>query len=222
MRVATLASNFIRMPPSPHDVPSGYSGAAEAVVYRLTKALVQKGLHVTLFASGDSSTTAKLVSVVPRAVSKDKTLKDIPAHYLEYLQISKCYEMAAQGKFDIIHSHLDNRSVFFAPLVHVPTVSTLHSPLDGGKTILKHFKQSQYYVSISNAQRLPIPDLKYAATIYHGLDLSTFPFSYTDGHGLLYVGRIIPVKGTDVAIKVAKNAGMKLMLLGWAAKQNIK
>ncbi len=222
MRIAILASNLIKIPPKPKDVPAGFSGAPEEIVSRITEGLVRRGHKVTLFASGDSRTKAKLVSVTSRATAKDKNIGIGPHEAYEYSLISLCYQMAKEGKFDIIHSHFDKKSAYFAPLVVTPTVSTLHSPLDKLGNILKDYKNTQYYVSISDAQRKAIPDLNYISTVYHGLDLSDYPFGQEGGEYLLFVGRIVPDKGAHLAIKTAKVAGVKLILLGWAARQSMK
>jgi len=221
MKIAVLASNFIRIPPRVEDVPTGYSGAPEEVVYRIVEGLVKKGHQVTLFASGDSKTSAQLVSVTEKATSKDKSIGIGPHESYEYLLISKCYQMAKKGNFDIIHSNFDKKSAYFAPLVDIPTVSTLHSVLDKAESVLKFCKDAQYYVSISDAQRKPIPDLNYIGTVYHGLDISTYPFDSNGGNKMVFVGRILPEKGADQAIKVSQNLDKQLEVLGWAAKKNM-
>ena len=129
--------------------------------------------------------------------------------------------MAKKGNFDIIHSNFDKKSAYFAPLVDIPTVSTLHSVLDKAENILKFCKDTQYYVSISDAQRKPIPDLNYIGTVYHGLDISTYPFDSNGGNKMVFVGRILPEKGVDQAIKVSQNLDKQLEILGWAAKKNM-
>lgn len=222
MRIAILASNLIKIPPTPKDVPAGFSGAVEEIVYRITEGMVKRGHKVTLFACGDSKTSAKLVSVTAKATAKDTKIGVGPHIAYEYLLITKAYQMAKEGKFDIIHSHFDKKSAYFAPLVETPTVSTLHSPLEGSSNILSHFKNTQHYISISNAQRKAIPNLNYIATIYHGLDLSTYPFDEKGGESLVYVGRIMPEKGVDTAIKVSQQTNRKLIILGWAARQSMK
>lgn len=221
MRIAVLASNFIKIPPTPQDVPTGYSGAPEEIVHRITEGLVKIGHEVTLFASGDSKTSAHLISVTPRASAKDPDIGIGRHEGYEYTLISRAYQLVKEGKFDIIHSHFDTKTAYFAPLAFIPTISTMHSPLDRISNILKHFKKTQYYVSISDAQRRAIPDLNYIATIYHGLDISIYPYEGGGGDNMVFVGRILPEKGVHLAIKVSKELDKHLEILGWAAKQSM-
>jgi len=218
LRIAVLASNFIRIPPRPKDIPPQCSGAPEMMISLITEGLAKRGHDVTLFASGDSKTKGKLISVTKRATGTDPNIGFTPSkpHVpYEYLLISKCYQMAKKGYFDIIHSHFDFPSAFFAPLVKTPTISTLHSPLLGTrKFILSFFKNTQYYISISNTQRKPLPDLNYAATIYHGLQLKKIPFSKSSENYLVATGRIHPSKGIKEAILVTKKINSKLILMG--------
>lgn len=219
LRIAVLASNFIRVPPRPKDIPPGYSGAPEKMVSLITEELVKRGHKVTLFASRDSATKAKLVSVTKRSTGTDPKIGFSPLrpylHHFEYLLVSKCYQMAKGGQFDIIHSHLDIPAAFFAPLIRTPTVTTLHSPLAGTrKIILNHFKKSQYFISISNNQRKSLPNLQYAATIYHGIDCKKIPFNLYPEDYLVIAGRIHPSKGIKEAIQVAKKVNLPLIIMG--------
>ncbi|MFN7088761.1 MAG: glycosyltransferase family 4 protein [Candidatus Paceibacteria bacterium] len=218
LKIAVLASNFIRIPPRPKDVPPQHSGAPERMVSLITEGLISRGHQVTLFASGDSRTKGKLISVTKRAAATDPEIGFSPSkpHVpYEYLLISKAYQMAKQGYFDIIHSHLDFPAAYFAPLVKTPTVSTLHSPLLGArKEILSRFKNSQYYISISNAQRKPLPDLQYIATIYHGLEIQKIPFGKTPKNYLAFSARIHPSKGVKEAIWLARKLNLKLIIMG--------
>lgn len=219
LRIAMLASNFIRIPPAPRFLTKGRMGATEHVVHDITEELVKRGNDVTLFASGNSKTSARLVSVTPRGSLCDKNIGIKHHIHYEHLLISKAYQMAAKRKFDIIHSHFDIRTAHYAPLVSsIPTVSTLHSPLYSylNRHILKFYKSSQYYVSISDAQRKPFPDLNYIATIYHGVNLSKIKFSKRGGDSLVFVGRLIKEKGVSEAIQVARKTDNRLVLLGKA------
>lgn len=215
MRIAVLASNFISIPPTPTNVPAGYSGAPEMIVHWTVEELVRRGYDVTLFAAGDCRTSAKLESVSEVAVSQmQKKGTEFSLDY-ELLLASKCYKEAQLGKFDLIHSHLVSRSAFFASFVKTPTVVTIHSPLDGlAGSVLEHYKKDQHYVSISNAQRHPLPDLNYTDTVYHGIDLTGINPNYNRGNYLVFVGRFAPQKGVVDAVGAAKLAGEELILFG--------
>lgn len=179
--------------------------------------MVSKGHNVFLFASGDSRTAARLISVTDKATSLDLSINDKARVDYEHLLISKCYSMAKQGFFELIHSIYDIRSAFYTQFVSTPTISTLHSPLsDHKKTILENFKKNQYYVSISNAQRKPIPDLNYVATIYHGIQLDDNSLSFGEGKldYMIFVGRLTPEKGIKNIINLAKKLQKKVYLLG--------
>jgi len=217
LKIAMLASNVLRIPPDPPKkcVPSGWSGAPEIIVHLLTEELVRRGHKVTLFASADSKTKARLESVCPSTYLSGE-LEDHREY--ESLLISKAYQMAGSGRFDIIHSHFDTRSAHFAPFVSTPTISTLHSPLNKPKVkdILKHYKKTQYYASISNHQRKDLPDLQYAVTAYNGIEIEKIPFSAKKSDYLIFVGRISEKKGVLEAIEVAKRSGCRLLIFGSA------
>src|SRR3989339_450055 len=223
MRIAILASNFIRLPPEPKFVPFGFSGAPEKIMHTITEKLVEKGHDVFLFASGDSLTSAHLISTTKISTSLDSSIGIGPHIEFERLLISKCYQMAKEKKFDIIHSIFDTRSAFYAPLVDIPTVSTLHSPMDKIKNqVLSKIKKNQYFVSISNSQRKGSPDLNYSATIYHGLELENNAFQYGEGIGnyMIFVGRLVEDKGIDTIISLSKKLQKQVYLLGTNVKNS--
>jgi hypothetical protein len=176
LKIAVLASNLIPIPPKPREIPPQWSGAPEKIISQITDGLVKRGHKVFLFASGDSRTRAKLISVVKKSTFKNEKLRRVGerfwvhSSFLDSLLMAKAFEMAKRNFFDIIHSHFYNflPAIFFTPFVKTPSVCTLHDFLGGTrKEILKEYKNSQYYVSISNSQRKPLPDLNYIATIYH-------------------------------------------------------
>lgn len=215
MRIAVLASNFIRIPPDSHATPLGYSGAPEQIMYDITESMVARGHDVTLFASGDSVTSAKLASVTPRATSMDPAI-GIGGHVdFEHLLIYDCYRRAKDGEFDIIHSIFDNRTATYAPFVSVPTVVTMHSPIIGNKrAILSKIPDTQWYVSVSRAQRKTLPELRYIATVYHGIDMAQFPFSENGGKTLLLAGRMVEKKGVLEAVTAAQSVDVPIILAG--------
>lgn len=215
LRIAMLGGSFIRIPPEPAEqhVPMGASGAPEIVIYNITEELVRRGHMVTLFASGDSKTSARLVSVRDKATLITVGLGPHLAY--EAVLISETYQRAARGDFDVIHSHYEKESAHFAPLVSTPTLQTIHAPLEGQtKDILSYYKDAQYYASISNNQRKGLPDLQYIVTAYNGLDVASLPISPTKEDYLIHIGRIAPEKGTLEAIQVAKATNHRLMFFG--------
>ena len=210
-----LASNFIRIPPTPSDryVPPGGSGAIEIIVHHITEELVRRGHDVTLFASGDSQTSAHLVSVTPQATWQSVGIGPHKAY--EHVLISQAYKMALDGAFDIIHSHHDIQTASYAPLVKTPTVSTLHGPVVGlVKEILRFYMSTQYYVSISDNQRQGLPELNYATTAYNGIEVNQIPFSSDKDDYLVFVGRLVPEKGLLEAVEVARKVNRQLLIFG--------
>ncbi len=215
LKIAMLASNYIRIPPEPADkyLPKGTSGAPELIVHYITEGLVKRGHEVTLFASGDSATAAQLASVTEKATGL--TIGHGPHLEYENLLIGQAYQRAEHKEFDIVHSHFDTRSSHFAPLVTTPTVSTLHSPLIGQvKDMLQYYANTQYYISISNNQRKDLPELQYVATCYNGINLDHMPKAETKEDYLVHVGRVTPEKGAFEAIQLAKMTNKKLLLFG--------
>jgi glycosyltransferase involved in cell wall biosynthesis len=191
--------------------PPGYGGI-ELVVGLLTDELVRRGHEVTLFASGDSISLAKLESVHPRAIRLDPTVKEYNIY--EMLQLSRVYDQAE--KFDIIHSHMGTAALAYANLVKTPTVHTLHGIFTPDNEKMFKYAKNQPYVSISNAQREPRLDLNCAATVYNGIDVSSYKFYAQPDNPpyLAFLGRISPEKGPHLAIDIAKRAGWNLKMAG--------
>jgi len=222
LRIAILASNTLRIPPYPPEkyIPNGWAGAVETVVHSITEKLVEMGHDVTLFAAGDSDTKAKLVSISDKSSYENGHLADNKEY--EYMLISKAYEMAKNGDFDIIHSHFDRSTLYFAPLVDTPTVTTLHSRIGikPDKDLLYFFKDTQWYISISDAQREDNPKLQFAATVYNGIPIDEIPFSDTKENYVMCASRVMSEKGTDIAIRVAKEANIPLYIFGPVDKES--
>lgn len=228
-----VAHCFIRIPPTPPEqyVPPGWSGAPEIIVHHLTEELVRRGHEVTLFASGDSVTSGKLVGVTPVAISQTLDFS-VPgaAHAAQLVRIHEAYahvsigtalQAAQAGAFDIVHSHFDKHSAPYAPLVSTPMISTLHSPLKGlVGDVLSSYKRTQYYASISDSQRKPLPDLQYAGTTYNGVEVDKIPFSAEKEDFFAVVGRMVPEKGVAEAIQVARKTGIRLKIFGSYDKTN--
>jgi glycosyltransferase involved in cell wall biosynthesis len=205
LRIAMLGPIAWRTPPR-------HYGPWEQVVSTLTEGLVAAGHDVTLHATGDSITAARLRSVVECGYEEDDSY-DVAV--FTALHIAACFEHAAAGEFDVVHSHLDFLPLAWSRLVSVPVVTTIHG--FSSEAIVPAYRRYDghvHYVAISDADRHP--DLTYAATIHHGLDLSGFPFRPqpdADGH-VLFFGRIHPDKGTHVAIDIARAAGRSIKLAG--------
>ncbi len=207
MRIAILAPPYLPVPPPLY-------GGTEKIVSLLTEGLVARGHDVTLFASGDSTTTAKLASIYPTALGNSGLTKgntDKPlAHYHE------CYARA--GEFDLIHSHGQYLSLPEAAGLKTPVVFTWHGSFYPGETteekraILRKYKHLNY-ISISDNQRGGLPELNYVATAYNALDIEEYPFSerrVLTRDYLLWVGRMSPKKGALDAIQAAKKLGVRL------------
>ena len=205
MRIAQVAPLWERVPPPAY-------GGIELVVGLLTDELVRRGHEVTLFASGDSITQAKLESVHPQALRLDSAVKEYGIY--EMLQMSRVYERA--GEFDIIHSHMGCSALPYANLVKTPTVHTLHGVFTPDNEKMFVHARSQPYISISNAQREPRLNLNCVATVYNGIDPSIYEFHQEpqDPPYLAFVGRISPEKGPHLAIEIAKRSGWHLKMAG--------
>ncbi|MGI0493333.1 glycosyltransferase family 4 protein [Alkalinema pantanalense CENA528] len=205
MRIAQIAPLWERVP------PPGYGGI-ELVVGLLTDELVRRGHEVTLFASGDSVTLAKLESVHPRALRLDPDVRE--AGIYEMLQLSQVYGRAQE--FDVIHSHMGCAALPYAGLVKTPTVHTLHGIFTPDNEKMFTFAKDQPYISISNTQREPRLGLNCVATVYNGIDVDSHRFYAQPNPDpyLAFLGRISPEKGTHLAIQIAKAAGWKLKLAG--------
>ena len=187
--------------------PRAY-GPWELVTSLLTEALVARGIDVTLFATLDSVTAAKLDGIVPAPYEEDPA---IDAKVWEYRHLSHLFARAE--RFDLIHNQADFPAHAFAPLVDTPIVTTIHG--FGSDRILPMyvpFQDRVHYVAISAADRHPA--LRYAATIHHGIPLGDFAFDSAGSEDLLFFGRIHPDKGAKEAIAVARSAGRHLHLYG--------
>lgn len=178
------------------------------MVSLLTEKLVQMGLNVTLFATGDSQTSGQLVAVCPRAYSEDSSVVPKVA---ECLHVSEVFERAAD--FDLIHNHFDFLPLTYSGLVETPVLTTIHGFSSPSiLPVYKKYNDRSHFVAISEADKSP--ELDYVATIHHGIDIAHFPFSGDHGEYLLFFGRIHPDKGVYEAVQVARQAGIKLLIAG--------
>ena len=206
MKIAVLAPICWRTPPR-------HYGPWEQVASNIAEGLVKRGCDVTLFATGDSLTRAKLEYTCRRPYEEDKTLDP---KVWECLHIAHLMERAAE--FDIIHNNYDFLPLTYSRLIKTQMVTTIHgfsSPQI--IPVFKRYNESNYYVSISNADRSP--ELEYIATVYNGIDVDDFTLKESLGEYLLYFGRIHPDKGTCEAIRIAKTVKMKLIISGFIQDQ---
>jgi len=174
----------------------------------LSEGLVAAGHHVTLFATADSITAASLHATAPCGWSEDAT---IDAKVAECLHVASAFERA--GEFDIIHNGFDFLPLTYSDLVATPVVTTIHGfSSERIIPVYKRYDSTTAYVSISDSDRHP--DLHYAATIHHGIDIDGFAVDPSPGEHLLFFGRIHPDKGTARAIEVARQCGRRLDIAG--------
>lgn len=209
MRIAVVAPPYLPVP------PIGYGGT-EKIVSLLTEGLVENGHDVTLFASGDSKTAAKLFSIFPQALGNSGFQKG--SALLPLLQYREC--MLRQDEFDIIHNHTQYLGLFMFEFAKPKVLHTWHGSFYKDETVeekrlvLEKFKNSNF-VSISNNQREAMPQLNFVATVYNAIDVSEYSFSDSPKDPyLLWLGRITEKKGPLAAIKVAKELNMPLVISG--------
>ena len=187
--------------------PRAY-GAWETVAGNITEGLVARGWeNVTLFATKESITSAKLVGFVERGYEEDQ--KHLPL-VSTCLHISKVMQRA--DEFDLIHNNFDYLPLTYLPFIKTPMLTTIHGFSDPDILRVYHDHKDTNYVSISDSDR--DPGLPYLATVYNGIDLSNLTFRQTPGDKLIHYGRIHMDKGTHLSIDVAKKAGMDLIIAG--------
>jgi glycosyltransferase involved in cell wall biosynthesis len=202
MRIAQVAPPFESVPPTRY-------GGTERVVSLLTEELVRRGHEVTLFASADSVTEARLIPTVHSALWRLDEVRDALPYWT--ITLGEAYRRARDGEFDVVHSHVDFQAFACAALVDAPTITTLHGRLDLPDLghLYARFPDIGV-VSISNSQRAPLPDLRWLGTVYNAVDVDRLTFNPRGGEYLAFLGRISPEKGLDRAIRVAKLAGLPL------------
>jgi glycosyltransferase involved in cell wall biosynthesis len=190
-------------------VPPQYYGGTERVVHFLTEELVRQGHDVTLFASGDSVTRAELVPVCPRSLRLDSRSVDAMAHHL--LMLEQVFRRV--DDFDVLHFHIDYLHFPLSRRTGRPNVTTLHGRLDIADLVPLYQEYGDMpLVSISDAQREPLPHARWAATVYHGLPADLFTLQPETGPYLAFLGRISPEKRVDRAIEIARRAGLPLKI----------
>ncbi|MEI6090129.1 MAG: glycosyltransferase family 4 protein [bacterium] len=201
MKIAILAPISWRTPPRKY-------GPWEQVASNIAEGLVENGIDVTLFATGDSITQGKLDYVSEKSYSEDA---EMDPKVWECLHISHLMEQA--DKFDLIHNNYDFLPLTYSRLIKTPMLTTIHG--FSSKKIIevyKRYNDTNSYVSISNSDRSP--ELDYMATVYNGINTDGFTFNAKPKDYLLFFGRIHPEKGTFESIQIAKQSGRKLIIAG--------
>src|SRR5262245_31341873 len=202
MRIAQVAPLYESVPPK-------YYGGTERVVSYLTEELVRQGHDVTLFASGDSETNARLVAACQWSLRLDKHCQNQMAHH--FVMLERVFQHA--DEFDIIHFHVDYLHFPLSRREAITQVTTLHGRLDIPDLVpLYQEFRDMPVISISNGQREPLPWANWQATVYHGLPADIYRFHPEPGSYLAFLGRISPEKRVDRAIKIANQVGMPLKI----------
>ncbi|HEX7779586.1 MAG TPA: glycosyltransferase family 4 protein [Vicinamibacterales bacterium] len=200
MRIAQISPLYESVPPQLY-------GGTERVVHFLTEELVRQGHDVTLFASGDSVTEAELVPVCPHSLRLDPDSVDAMAHHL--LMLEQVFRRA--DDFDVLHFHIDYLHFPLSRRYSRPNVTTLHGRLNIVDLVPLYREYTDMaLVSISDAQRQPLPHARWLATVHHGLPADLFTLQPTPGRYLAFLGRISPEKRVDRAIEIARRAGLPL------------
>jgi glycosyltransferase involved in cell wall biosynthesis len=202
MRIAQVAPLYESVPPK-------YYGGTERVVSYLTEELVRQGHEVTLFASGDSETKARLVAACQRSLRLDKHCIDHLAHHIVMLE--RVFQEAPE--FDIVHFHVDYLHFSMSRRQQITHVTTLHGRLDIPDLfpLYQEFRDMPV-ISISDVQREPLPWANWQATVYHGLPADLYRFRAQPGSYLAFLGRISPEKRVDRAIEIAKRVQIPLKI----------
>jgi glycosyltransferase involved in cell wall biosynthesis len=203
MKIAQIA-------PLAEAVPPRLYGGTERIVSYLTEELVRQGHDVTVFASGDSRTSAKLAPCCPKALRLDPAVRDQVPHIL--IMLDEVRRRAAE--FDVLHFHLDLMHFPILRAIAARTVTTLHGRLDL-RDLQPFYRTFSDFplVSISNDQRRPMPPVNWVGTVYHGLPLDLLRFTASPGEGYLaFLGRISPEKRPDRAIEIARRAGLRIRI----------
>jgi glycosyltransferase involved in cell wall biosynthesis len=199
-KIAILSPVAWRTPPRQY-------GAWETVAGNIAEGLAARGWDVTLFATADSITSARLHAVIDQGYEENSAIDPKVA---EYLHIAEVFEHAAE--FDLIHSHYDFMALSYTRLVKTPVLTTIHG-FSSPKIMPVYQKyHDNYYVSISDADRAA--GLNYLATVYNGIDLALYPLRQHGGEDLIFLGRIHPDKGVHLAIEVARLSGRRLIIAG--------
>ncbi|MBI4080567.1 MAG: glycosyltransferase family 4 protein [Candidatus Levybacteria bacterium] len=208
LKIAQIANIAETVPPEKY-------GGTERVVFTLTEELIRRGHDVTLFASGDSKTSANLISIYPRSLRRSKVENAYGLNLLTLLHIGYAYERASQ--FDIVHDHMGYFGLPTANICKTPVVITAHGPFGVNERRIFENLTHPHVVAISHSHAATAPKVTFADIIHNGLQMEHFPFKQKKGEYLLFLGRISLEKGTHFAIEAAQYLDMPLII---AAKLN--
>jgi len=203
MKIAQIAPLIERVPPKRY-------GGTERVIHALTEELVKRGHEVTLFATGDSKTSAKLESVFPRSLREARLKGIYSINNWSMLNMGLAY--GRQDEFDIIHDHLSPTSLPVSNIARTPVVATMHGAFTAENRRLFQKLRNAGIVTISEAQIFPAPGINHIGTVYNGLNMEDYPFGAEPEDYLLFVGRISIEKGVHHAIEVAQQLDRKLVI----------
>lgn len=200
LKIAQISTPMERTPPLKY-------GGTELVVSELTEELVKRGHRVTLFATGDSQTKAKLISAWPRGAFHDNEINPEVAHHLLFLKVLK-----QADEFDIIHSHNGWRFLPYLKFIKKPVVNTYHSYFFSRVIPLFDEFKKYYFTSISQSQQKPVPNLNFVDNVYNGINPNQYSFSDKEGKYFCFLGRIDRDKGVKEAVTIAQKTNIKLLI----------
>ena len=205
MRILQIAPLWESVPPPAY-------GGTEAVVSLLTDELVRRGHEVTLAASGDSRTLAALHAVCPRSLRRADDLADRNPYDWQHIASA----LALSGDFDIVHNHAGELAMAMAPLARAPMLTTAHClATPDTEFIWNRYRGAYNTISRSQQRSLPCPPhARFVGHVYNAIDVDTFPFQAEKGDDLLFLSRIAPEKGPEIAINVARRTGRRLLMAG--------
>jgi glycosyltransferase involved in cell wall biosynthesis len=204
LRIAQVSPLYESVPPKLY-------GGTERVVSYLTEELVRQGHEVTLFASGDSFTSARLIPCSPKSLRLDPDCIDQIAH--QFVTLDNVVEHVTQDEFDVVHFHIDYFHFPISRAYHIPHLTTLHGRLDLPDLQPLYARYPEMpVVSISNAQRKPLPFANWIGNVYHGLPADALTAGNGAGKYLAFIGRVCPEKRVDRAIEIALRTGLPLKI----------
>lgn len=203
MRIAQLSPLAERVPPKKY-------GGTERVVHALTEELLRRGHDVTLFATADAITSARLHAAAPRGLRELRVKDPYGSNNWTMLEIGECYAM--QDSFDVIHDHLAPLSLATAHIARTPVLMTMHGPFSRDNRKMFQSLRRPYIATVSESQVYAAPNINHIGTVYNGLPMDTYPFGAASDEYLLFVGRICMEKGTHIAIEVARELDWPLII----------